>query len=147
MQATSYVKEFRLSHLWQLETAYLPDGGAYLINEGYLPRRGHFIAHWLRLTLAITANVGNSTVQFLVVGICVRAHPLPYPIKELQHTYNVYTCMYICYVYMWGNGMFVQACLCMRIHMYMHAYMYACVYPCMNECIYAYLYMYINSCN
>ena len=28
------------------------------------------------LTPAITANVGNSTVQFLVVGVCVRAHPL-----------------------------------------------------------------------
>jgi hypothetical protein len=44
-QATSYVKEFRFSHPWQLGVAYLPDGGAYLINEGYLPRRGHFIAH------------------------------------------------------------------------------------------------------
>ena len=35
------------------------------------------------LTPAITANVGNSTVQFLVVGVCVRAHPLHYPIKLL----------------------------------------------------------------
>ena len=28
------------------------------------------------LTPAITANVGSSTVQFLVAGACVRAHPL-----------------------------------------------------------------------
>ena len=34
------------------------------------------------LTPAITANVGNSTVQFLVVGVCVRAHPLLYPMKK-----------------------------------------------------------------
>ena len=34
------------------------------------------------LTPAITANVGNSTVQFLVVGVCVRAHPLHYSIKS-----------------------------------------------------------------
>ena len=34
------------------------------------------------LTPAITANVGNSTVQFLVVGVCVRAHPLLYTIKS-----------------------------------------------------------------
>ena len=36
------------------------------------------------LTPAITANVGNSTVQFLVVGVCVRAHPLQYPMKKIH---------------------------------------------------------------
>ena len=58
----------------------------------------------MTIVSAITANVGNSTVQFLVVGVCVRAHPLPYPMKELQHTYNIhvyvciymYVCMYVC---------------------------------------------------
>ena len=34
------------------------------------------------LTPAITANVGNSTVQFLVVRVCVRAHPLLCKIKK-----------------------------------------------------------------
>lgn len=39
------------------------------------------------LTPAITANVGNSTVQFLVVGVCVRAHPLLQKMKfTLSHS-------------------------------------------------------------
>ena len=48
---------------------------------GVSPKTRPFHCTLTWLTLAITANVGNSTVQFLVVGVCVRAHPLPYTMK------------------------------------------------------------------
>ena len=43
--ATSFLKNLlERSHLHWPQTAYLPDGEAYLIIEGYLPGRGYFIA-------------------------------------------------------------------------------------------------------
>ena len=52
------------------------------------------------LTPAITANVGNSTVQFLVVGVCVRAHPLQYAIKTQYITCYIYLQVkYLWYIY------------------------------------------------
>ena len=59
------------------------------------------------LTPAITANVGNSTVQFLVVGVCVRAHPLHYTIKTPIH-----------------NMLHLFSCKIYLIHTYLHIYIF-----------------------
>ena len=45
-------------------------------QRGVSSRARLFHCTQIGLTPAITANVGNSTVQFLVVGACVRARPL-----------------------------------------------------------------------
>ena len=59
------------------------------------------------LTPAITANVGNSTIQFLVVGVCVRAHPLHYTIKTPVH-----------------NMLHLFSCKIYLIHTYLHIYIF-----------------------
>lgn len=67
------------------QSAYLPDGKVKPDHRGvsFRARLLHCTTHWL--TSAITANVGNSTVQFLVVGTCVRARPLLKPNEKQLH--------------------------------------------------------------
>ena len=50
--------------------------GRQLDQQGVSSRVRPFHCRPVGLTPAITTNVGNSTVQFLVVGTCVRASPL-----------------------------------------------------------------------
>ena len=104
--------------------------GSISDQRGVSPKTRPFHCTWTWLTLAITANVGNSTVQFLVVGVCVRAHPLPYPMKEMRNM-NMHACMYVC---MCGTGMFVQE------HTYIYGWdacmhVWVCIHACMNECM------------
>ena len=59
-----------------ISKAYLPDGEVKPDQRGVSSRVRLLHCTTLGLTPAITTNVGNSTVQFLVVGACVRARSL-----------------------------------------------------------------------
>ena len=54
-------------------------------QQGVSSRVRPFHCSSVGLTPAITPNVGNSTVQFLVVGTCVRASPLTI-VQSIQPT-------------------------------------------------------------
>ena len=120
---------------------------------GVSPKTRPFHCTLTWLTLAITANVGNSTVQFLVVGVCVRAHPLPNTMKYFKK------CMYTCtHMYMHRTYMclHVRMLVCICIYVYMHACVHTRMYVCMHMkvCIHAYekimhahmLWMYAGAC-
>ena len=101
---------------------------------GVSPKTRPFHCTLTWLTLAITANVGNSTVQFLVVGVCVRAHPLPNTMKYFQKCMCTCThmCMHRTYMCLHVRMLVVYICI--------HMYIYMC--PCKNVCMHVYESMY-----
>ena len=70
-----------------------------LIKKEVPPGGGHPL-HLGWLNPAITSSVGDSTVQFLVVGTCVRARPL---LTVQCHTVCIQSCL--CVSVMLGAGM------------------------------------------
>ena len=60
-------------------------------QRGASSRARLFHCTLIRLTPAITPNVGNSTVQFVIVGTCVRASPLQSSKKHFKKPNN-FTC-------------------------------------------------------
>ncbi len=74
-QALFFVKRGLLVSVW-LRASYLPDGEVKPDHGGVSSRVRPLHCTSLGLTSAIATSVSNSTVQFLVVGACVRARPL-----------------------------------------------------------------------
>ena len=130
---------------------------------GVSPKTRPFHCTLTWLTLAITANVGNSTVQFLVVGVCVRAHPLPYTMKYwLKPLYThiqrgIYTCVCTC-VDMWWGLFYAYMYVCIYMHVSMQDWMYAriseyvvmhmgilCMHICYG-CMHGYAYIRVHVC-